>query len=56
LEVVNPDNPPERVDKMLRAFIDRLEPTASFRRRAWRDFQRALDPLASPKPLPRARA
>jgi hypothetical protein len=29
-------------------------PTASmqFRRRAWRDYQRALDPLASPKPLP----
>jgi hypothetical protein len=26
-------------------------PTASFRRRAWVQFQRALDPLASPKPL-----
>jgi hypothetical protein len=26
-------------------------PTASFRRRAWLQFQRALDPLASPKPL-----
>jgi hypothetical protein len=27
-------------------------PSLQFRRRAWRDFQRALDPLASPKPLP----
>ena len=26
-------------------------PTARFRRRAWLDFQRALDPLAPPKPL-----
>ncbi len=26
-------------------------PTARFRLRAWRDFQRALDPLAQPKPL-----
>jgi hypothetical protein len=26
-------------------------PTAQFRRRAWIDFQRALDPLAPPKPL-----
>ena len=31
-------------------------PTASFRRRAWREFQRALDPLARIKPLPRPRA
>jgi hypothetical protein len=27
-------------------------PSLQFRRRAWRDYQRALDPLASPKPLP----
>lgn len=27
------------------------QPTASYRRRAWLDFQRALDPLAPPKPL-----
>ena len=26
-------------------------PSTSYRRRAWRDFQRALDPLARPKPL-----
>lgn len=31
-------------------------PTAPFRRRAWRQFQRALDPLAPPRPLPRPRA
>jgi hypothetical protein len=30
-------------------------PSMQFRRRAWRDFQRALDPLASPKPLPTKR-
>ena len=27
-------------------------PSMQFRRRAWRGYQRALDPLASPKPLP----
>jgi hypothetical protein len=27
-------------------------PTLRFRLRAWREFQHALDPLASPKPLP----
>jgi hypothetical protein len=27
-------------------------PTQRFRRRAWLAFQRALDPLAPPKPLP----
>ncbi len=26
-------------------------PSASYRRRAWLEFQRALDPLAPPKPL-----
>ena len=30
-------------------------PTAHFRRRAWLEFQRALDPLARPKPLPQQR-
>ena len=28
-------------------------PTVSYRRRAWLEFQRAIDPLAPPKPLPR---
>jgi hypothetical protein len=27
------------------------QPSMSFRRRAWLQFQRALDPLAQPKPL-----
>jgi hypothetical protein len=27
-------------------------PTEQFRLRAWREFQKALDPLAPPKPLP----
>lgn len=31
--------------------IDVPLPTASYRRRAWLEFQRALDPLAPPKPL-----
>jgi hypothetical protein len=31
------------------------QPTASYRRRAWIEFQRALDPLAPLKPLPRPR-
>jgi hypothetical protein len=30
-------------------------PSMQFRRRAWREFQRALDPLARPKPLPMKR-
>jgi hypothetical protein len=30
-------------------------PSLRFRRRAWRQFQRALDPLAAPKPLPTKR-
>ena len=32
--------------------IDLPTPTSSFRLRAWREFQRALDPLARPKRLP----
>ena len=39
----------------LREIIERLGPTPDIRRRAWREFQRALDPLARPRPLPRAR-
>jgi hypothetical protein len=27
------------------------KPTLHFRQKSWRDFQRALDPLAQPKPL-----
>ena len=39
----------------LRAAVERLGPTPDIRRRAWREFQRALDPLARPRPLPPAR-
>jgi hypothetical protein len=31
------------------------QPSTQFRRRAWLHFQRALDPLAQPKPLPMKR-
>jgi len=30
-------------------------PSMQFRRRAWLEFQRALDPLAPPKPMPMKR-
>jgi len=30
-------------------------PSMQFRRRAWLEFQRALDPLGPPKPLPMKR-
>jgi hypothetical protein len=30
-------------------------PTRKFRRRSWEHFQRALDPLAPPRPLPTRR-
>jgi hypothetical protein len=32
------------------------KPTARFRRKAWKEFQRALDPLARPRPLPPVRS
>ena len=34
---------------------DAPSPTMQFRRRAWLEFQRALDPLAQPKRLPMKR-
>ncbi|MEJ7791177.1 MAG: hypothetical protein WKF65_04310 [Gaiellaceae bacterium] len=41
----------------IRAFsgirLDLPAPSSSFRRRAWLEFQRALNPLAAPKDLPR---
>ena len=40
---MKPDVPPD---------ADLPTPTASYRRRAWVEFQRALDPLAPIKPLP----
>jgi hypothetical protein len=44
----------EPVAASLRSSVDLLRPTASFRRRAWREFQRALDPLGPAKALPSA--
>jgi hypothetical protein len=55
LEVVN-ERSIDRIGLMLRAYVMRAGPSARFRRRAWREFQRALDPLARPKPLPPERA
>jgi len=46
----------DRIEPVLRAYLKRAGPSSSFRRRAWREFQRALDPLAPPKPLPPERA
>jgi hypothetical protein len=46
-----------RTDKTRHKHEDELpEATQTFRRRAWRAFQRALDPLAPPRPLPTRRA
>jgi hypothetical protein len=47
------DHPDEQVQQRIEAQLP--QPTASFRRRAWWEFQRALDPLGPPKPLPRGR-
>jgi hypothetical protein len=38
----------------LAALPDAGEPTTAFRRQAWLDFQRSLDPLGAPRPLKRA--
>jgi hypothetical protein len=51
LEVVN-EGSSERVEFLLRMYVERAGPSPRFRRQAWRDFQRALDPLARPKELP----
>ena len=47
--------PPQAVDRETAAVPELPTPSASFRRRAWLEFQRALDPLAPVKPLPRPR-
>ena len=46
----------DRVALLLRLYVEQDGPSARFRRRAWREFQRALDPLAPPKQLPAGRA
>ncbi len=45
------DTHPRRAEVELPAPLPR--PSLRFRIRAWRVFQRALDPLASPRTLPR---
>ena len=50
MEVVKVE-PIERIEPVLRAYVSGARPTPGFRHRAWREFQRALDPLAVPKPL-----
>jgi hypothetical protein len=44
------------IETFLRIYLRRAVPTPGFRRRAWREYQRALDPLAVPKPLDSIRA
>jgi hypothetical protein len=53
LEVVNAGENPEPFAALLRACLESVRPTPGFRLKAWREFQRALDPLAPPKELPR---
>jgi hypothetical protein len=50
------DEVPERVLFDMAQRLSLPKPTAWFRRRAWLRFQRALDPLAPPRPLPPPRA
>jgi len=52
-EVVHHEELPEGATAVLWAWVRSLGPTPRFRRLAWREFQRALDPLANPKALPR---
>ena len=52
------DNERATEERNSQARVQRLleplpQPTPQFQRIAWRTFQRALDPLSPPKPLPR---
>jgi hypothetical protein len=55
-EEVRNDVSTEWIETLFRIYVRRAGPTPGFRRRAWREFQRALDPLAPPKPLPPGRS
>jgi len=44
------DEAPAMTSRRIEEFLP--APSASYRRRAWIEFQRALDPLAPIKPLP----
>jgi hypothetical protein len=50
-EDVRNDVSTEWIETLFRIYLRRASPTPGFRRRAWREFQRALDPLATPTPL-----
>jgi hypothetical protein len=50
--VVNHKELPAGVAAVLWTWFKGLRATPRFRHQAWREFQRALDPLASPKELP----
>jgi hypothetical protein len=54
--VVAKDEAGANVQPFLCVYAERAGPTSRFRRRAWREFQRALDPLAVPKPLASTRS
>jgi hypothetical protein len=43
----------ERIAERSLAKMSLARPSLHFRLRAWREFQRALDPFAPPKPLKR---
>jgi hypothetical protein len=42
----------ERLELVKMLAIEVPQPSPQFRRKSWREYQRALDPLAQPKPLP----
>jgi hypothetical protein len=52
--VITPSEPPEpQGDAQSRPLLP--QPSPEFRRHAWTLFQRMIDPLAPPKPLPRSK-
>jgi len=55
-EEVRNDASTDWIETLFRIYLRRASPTPGFRRRAWREFQRALDPLAISKPLESIRA
>jgi len=54
LKMGNRKHPEGDAAELKRQTVEELlsAPSASYRRRAWIEFQRALDPLARIKPLP----
>ena len=52
-EMMNRADTPRRARDEAPVYDGLPRPSVQFKMRAWREFQRALDPLAPPKPLPR---